>query len=282
MLQLWNLQTYKFMLRCTFYRWLQCGMGQSRLHVKWMALWAGEPKKPWVSCAPMHVQVAYSYVEHCSQMSWPFLLELLKVRVDQNGKSTVFGSSFLLDSLLTISLALVWSFKIWLVLLVDGHNFDLCIAQLFNQIRSFMCLRSAMYHYIEYDKNSGIWYMCTLGYGSVIGVDDPQVDKSQATGFSFSSVRAADVVVALARALDCLVCPLTIFVLSNRTDLTYVGRETLFRNFWRLNWDFHGFLQKKNPELWTNLIKNCMTKDLSWDANCVEAYEGAYNSIVPT
>lgn len=77
--------------------------------------------------------------------------------------------------------------------------------------------------------------------GSVIDVEDPQGDKSQATGFSFSSVKATDVVAALARALDYL---------------------------------------KRNPERWTNLIKNCMTKDLSWDANCVEAYEGAYNSIV--
>lgn len=54
--------------------------------------------------------------------------------------------------------------------------------------------------------------MCTLGYRSVIDVEHPQVDKSQATGFSFSSVKATDVVVALARALDYLVCPLTIFV----------------------------------------------------------------------
>jgi hypothetical protein len=54
--------------------------------------------------------------------------------------------------------------------------------------------------------------MCTLGYCSVIDVEDPQVDKSQATGFSFSSVKATDVVAALARALDYLVCPLTIFV----------------------------------------------------------------------
>jgi hypothetical protein len=78
--------------------------------------------------------------------------------------------------------------------------------------------------------------MGSLGDCSVMDVEDPQVDKSQATGFSFSSVKATDVVEALARALDYLVCPLTIFVYTtaikpNQTNLTYVGRDTLFRNF---------------------------------------------------
>jgi len=77
--------------------------------------------------------------------------------------------------------------------------------------------------------------------GSIIDVDDVRRDMSQATGFSFSTDKATDLTAALSRALDCL---------------------------------------KHNHQAWTALIRNCMTKDWSWDANCVEAYEAAYQSIL--
>lgn len=63
------------------------------------------------------------------------------------------------------------------------------------------------------------WHLIYLGYCSVIDVEDPQKDKSQTTGFSFSSVKATDVVVALAHALDYLVCPMTIFVDTSAIEL---------------------------------------------------------------
>jgi glycogen synthase len=71
--------------------------------------------------------------------------------------------------------------------------------------------------------------------------DDVRRDMSQATGFSFSTDKATDLTAALSRALDCL---------------------------------------KHNHQAWTALIRNCMTKDWSWDATCVEAYEAAYQSIL--
>lgn len=120
------------------------------------------PKKPWVSCAPMHVQIACSYVGHCLQMSWPFLLELLKVRVDQKRTLNMYQWCGSVWFFIFVGLPFDHFFSTGLiiqklVLWVDGHKFDLCIAQLFHQNRSIMCLRSAMYHYVEYDKKK--WHL---------------------------------------------------------------------------------------------------------------------------
>lgn len=75
---------------------------------------------------------------------------------------------------------------------------------------------------------------------SIINLDEQQHIILHATGFPFYSTEDSDAITSLHDAL------------------TY--------------WKCH-------PEMWSTLVRNCMSKDLSWDSSCVEAYEAAYWSV---